>query len=61
MNQEIINLVKNIQDDAELGRRVRALVNLLSSNQSPFGEGYNSNNTGHPGYNSGNNRGILKG
>ncbi len=58
MNQEIINLVKNIQDDAELGRRVRALVNLISS---PFGEGYNSNNTGHSGYNSTNNKGLLNG
>ncbi|MDB4343487.1 hypothetical protein OAA15_00540 [bacterium] len=61
MNPEIVNLVRSIKDDAELGRRVRALVNLLSSNNSPFGENYNSNNTGHPGFNSGNNKGLLNG
>ena len=46
MNEEIKNLVKTITNDAELGRRIRALYNMLYSNdQSPFGSGYTSNTT----------------
>jgi hypothetical protein len=46
MNEEIRNLVRSILDDRELGRRIRALYNMLySNNQSPFGPGYTSNTT----------------
>jgi len=46
MNEDIKNLVRSIPDDRELGRRIRALYNMLySNNQSPFGPGYTSNTT----------------
>jgi len=46
MNEEIKNLVQSIPNDAELGKRIRALYNILyGNNQSPFGPGYNSNTT----------------
>jgi len=46
MNEEIKNLVRSIPNDAELGKRIRALYNILyGNNQSPFGPGYNSNTT----------------
>ena len=48
MNEEIKNLVRSIGNDAELGRRVRALYNLLHGNgQNPLPtqqEGKNPNN-----------------
>ena len=60
MNEEIKNLIQNIPNDAELGRRIRALYNMLySNNQSPFGPGYNSTTT-QEGHNKGGKQ-ILNG
>lgn len=46
MNEEIKNLVQSIPNDAELGKKIRALYNMLyGNNQSPFGPGYTSTTT----------------
>ena len=41
MNEEIKQLVKNTPDNAELGRKIRELYNILYGNdQNIFGKGY---------------------
>tara|TARA_R110000796_G_scaffold238217_2_gene358506 strand:+ start:176 stop:340 length:165 start_codon:yes stop_codon:yes gene_type:complete len=45
MNEEIKNLVRNTSNDAELGRRIRAIYNMLFGNSQstqPHQEGKNS-------------------
>lgn len=46
MNEEIKNLIQNIPNDTELGRRIRALYHMLYGNSnSPFGSQYTSTTT----------------
>jgi hypothetical protein len=60
MNEEIKNLIQNTPNDAELGRRIRALYNMLyGNNQSPFGSSYVSTTT-QEGYNN-NKKTLLNG
>ena len=41
MNEEIKQLIKTTPDDAELGRKIRGLYNILyGNNQNIFGPGY---------------------